>query len=368
MKSDEELIACFRTSGQHELLEELVVRYLGKVRRMIYPMVLDRAWADDLTQEVFLRAFRGLAGFGGRSRFSTWLYRVAMNTTHSFLARRNRSPVAYCAEVPDGVRPAGSRPELAAMQAELESAVEASLGELPPKLRAAIVLTTVEKIEIGEAARIEGCSREQELQSLLAADAPGKRAALGRLLKADLLVFLSEREKPKPHVEVVVCETQRGLRLCREPVLSAGKPEADADAVTQHVERAAAKQREKIRDICAVPFFVSNDLTYEDDYLKAAYPRLVEETIRGWPGLLTVELEEARAIGREAVIGGEEVRRLVPLYVLGDYRHEGHGDARRGTVRLRVLRGERELGGGQAAPSQTRGLFSNSRRASPAPL
>jgi RNA polymerase sigma-70 factor (ECF subfamily) len=159
VKSDEEIIACYRVSGQHELLEELADRYLGKVRAMIYPMVLDRAWADDLTQEVFLRAFRGLAGFNGRAQFSTWLYRVTMNTVHSFLARRRRSPVAYCAEVPDCAESSAAPPESAVMQAELECAVESSLRGLPPKLRAAIVLTTLEKIEVGEAARIEGCSR-----------------------------------------------------------------------------------------------------------------------------------------------------------------------------------------------------------------
>jgi RNA polymerase sigma-70 factor (ECF subfamily) len=126
---------------------------------MIYPMVLDHASADELTQEVFLRAIRGLAAFQGRSQFSTWLYRVAMNTVHSFLARQCRSPVTFYSDVPEGVQPPAKVPDCVAMQAELESAVETALRELPPKLRAAIVLTTLEKIEVGEAARIEGYSR-----------------------------------------------------------------------------------------------------------------------------------------------------------------------------------------------------------------
>ncbi len=159
MKSDDEIIACYRLSGQQQLLEELVARYLGKVRAMIYPMVLDNTWADDLTQEVFLRAFRGLAGFNGRAQFSTWLYRVAMNTVHTFLARRRRSPVAYYAQVPDCPQSPVASPESGLLQAELASAIESSLYELPPKLRAAIVLTILERMEIGEAARIEGCSR-----------------------------------------------------------------------------------------------------------------------------------------------------------------------------------------------------------------
>ena len=48
---------------------------------------------------------------------------------------------------------------------------------------------------------------EQELQALLVADAPGKRAALGKMLKADMLIFLAERQEPKPHLMVVVCES-----------------------------------------------------------------------------------------------------------------------------------------------------------------
>lgn len=159
MSSDEQLIAQYRVSGQNEPLEELVNRYLGKVRRLVYPMVLDAAHADDLTQEVFLRAVRGLGGFSGRSRFSTWLYRVAMNTVYGFLNRQGRSPVSFQGELADCPQAWTENPAAAAMHGELESAVEAALGELPPKLRAAIVLTAIEQFDVAEAAGIEGCNR-----------------------------------------------------------------------------------------------------------------------------------------------------------------------------------------------------------------
>jgi RNA polymerase sigma-70 factor, ECF subfamily len=159
VKSDEQLVASYRDSGQREALDELTERHLGRVRAMIYPMVLDGTLADDLTQEVFLRAFRGLASFHGRSRFSTWLYRVTMNTVYGFLARHRRSPVDFRSSVPDRCQPASEHPESAAMRGELQLAIQTALGELPPKLRAAIVLITLQRLDVGEAARIEGCTR-----------------------------------------------------------------------------------------------------------------------------------------------------------------------------------------------------------------
>ena len=158
MASDEQLIDCYLESGEPCALEELVGRYLNKVRGTVYAMVLDTSLADDLTQEVFLRAIRGLPGFDGRGQFSTWLYRVAMNTTYSFLARRSRSPVTFRPELPD--RPCGAdrTPVGAAMEVELDGAIRAALADLPPKLRAAVVLITLEHFDAAEAARIEGCS------------------------------------------------------------------------------------------------------------------------------------------------------------------------------------------------------------------
>jgi hypothetical protein len=206
-----------------------------------------------------------------------------------------------------------------------------------------------EGIALLEREKITEIFGEQEFQALLAAGAPGKRAALGKVLKADLLVFLVGRDKPKPHVEVVVCETGRGVRLCCEPVPLTGKPKDDEEAIGQRIDGALRKRAERIRDICAVPPFVSNDLTYDDDYLKTAYAKLAEEALRGQAGLLIVELQESRALAQEIALAGGGVDRPLPLYLLGDYRHQGHGADRKAGIRLRVMRGERELASRQGA-------------------
>jgi RNA polymerase sigma-70 factor (ECF subfamily) len=156
---DEQLVAAYLGTGNRGALEELADRHLGTVRRMIHSMTLEDSLADDLVQEVFLRAFRGLASFQGRSKFTTWLYRVTMNTVHETLDRQRRSPIDRDAPLPDVAVPNAPSPERNAMSGELGAAVACALARLPEKLRAAIVLVPLEQLDPAEAARIEGCTR-----------------------------------------------------------------------------------------------------------------------------------------------------------------------------------------------------------------
>ncbi len=157
-RSDDELVAAFRQSGCRHSLDELVSRHIPKVRGLVFQMVLDDSVADDLTQEVFLRGCRGLTGFNGKSQFSTWIFRIAMNTTYSYLTRRDRSPVEFHADVPERFEVGTAGPEQAVVQAEFEDEVAAALSELSPKLRAAIVLVSLQQLGVSKSASIEGCS------------------------------------------------------------------------------------------------------------------------------------------------------------------------------------------------------------------
>ncbi len=157
--SDEQLVAAWRRSGDRGPLETLATRHLDTVRRMVHSMTLDDGLADDLAQEIFLRAFRGLGAFDGRAKFTTWLYRIAMNLSHDALTRRRRSPIDGRAELPRDAAAAAEPPEAAAERAEREGAVTRAIAELSPKLRAAAVLVLIEALDPAEAARIEGCSR-----------------------------------------------------------------------------------------------------------------------------------------------------------------------------------------------------------------
>ena len=194
-----------------------------------------------------------------------------------------------------------------------------------------------------ERAEIETVLRERELQAPMSPEACGERAAIGRLLQADMLILLRHVEEPKAQVQLVVCETQQGLRLAIHALAVTGDVERDADRLSALAGSSIRERPREIREICAVPPFLSDDLTYEHDHLKTAYARLVEQTLRREPGLLTVELEEAHSIAREVQLTGHEVQRRMPLYFHGRFRSRTAGSRQMINLQLSVARGERAL-------------------------
>ena len=156
--SDEDLARIFRNEGDQGALDRLVRRHLSRVRAMVFAMVLNEADADDLTQEVFVRAIRGLPRFAGRARFSTWISRIAMNTVRTFWAKRAGPVRAADDRLVECASGRVTAPDASAMAGELDSQITAALATLSPPLRAAIVLTALEGVPAREAARIENCT------------------------------------------------------------------------------------------------------------------------------------------------------------------------------------------------------------------
>ena len=96
----------------------------------------------------------------------------------------------------------------------------------------------------------------------------------------------------------------------------------------------------------AVPPLLNNSLTREADYLQGAYAQFVERALLYRPGLLVVELAEAKALARELLLSGTPgIERRLPLYLLGEYRFEAAGQTRRAQFTWKLLRGEKELDG-----------------------
>ena len=134
--SDEHLIALSNDTGQsdtrrRQAIDELVGRYQPRVALWCYRVVRDREWAADLAQEVFLRALRGLGGFRGASKFSTWLYTIARN--HCFNAVQSKAIRAEESleflQLPDPGRPIDSAIESEQQVREMRRILDETLDE-----------------------------------------------------------------------------------------------------------------------------------------------------------------------------------------------------------------------------------------------
>ena len=75
-------------AGENEGFEILVKKYQDRVLNIVYSLVGQDREAEDIMQEVFLKVYDGLKGFRHKSQFSTWLYRITVNTTYDFLRKR----------------------------------------------------------------------------------------------------------------------------------------------------------------------------------------------------------------------------------------------------------------------------------------
>lgn len=137
--------------GDRAAFAELVRRHQAKVRALLLRLCGDRSLADDLAQEVFLRAHRGLVGFEGRSSFGTWVYRISYNV---YLNHRTRTRSFAALPEDYDVRAAAPDDALSAPRADLRRDLVAAIAELPERYRAVIVLYYLQEVSYPEIAEI----------------------------------------------------------------------------------------------------------------------------------------------------------------------------------------------------------------------
>jgi RNA polymerase sigma-70 factor (ECF subfamily) len=159
--TDEELVARSKT-GDTESFNQLVRRWERPIFALAYRTLGREEDARDVTQETFLRAFRALAGFKGDAKFSSWLYRIALNLCRDWIRKERRAPLV---EVPEGVeleqlaverRETPSVEDLAA-RAELSRGVAAAMKHLPAEQRTAIILKEYHGLTFQEIADLMNC-------------------------------------------------------------------------------------------------------------------------------------------------------------------------------------------------------------------
>ena len=123
-RADDRALIARARAGDEDAFEQLVTEHSARVYGALRRFGLDAQEADEVAQQVFVRAWRGLPGFQERSRFSTWLYRIAFNEAQRQLARRPASTTPKQREDEDAIAalPAvsGSGPEDSTLGREFE--------------------------------------------------------------------------------------------------------------------------------------------------------------------------------------------------------------------------------------------------------
>jgi len=160
-RPDDLLVEAAREGGA-EAFSELVRRHRQKVYRILYSMTRNASDTDDLAQDVFLAAYRSLSSFDGKARFSTWLYRISVNTALSFLKKKGREKGrAELREDMAGaetVSGAFDAPEARSERRELADRIREAVDALAEPFRSSFLLVADQGLSHAEAAEVLGCS------------------------------------------------------------------------------------------------------------------------------------------------------------------------------------------------------------------
>jgi len=150
--------------GDRMAFDLLVQKYQHRIAHLVARYVRDPSEVEDVAQEAFIKAYKGLGNFRGESAFYTWLYRIAINTAKNYLVSAGR-------RVPDqGVDSADAEqyesgtllrdtdtPERQLLSSEVEDTVYRTIEALPPELREAITLREMEGLSYEEIAQVMDC-------------------------------------------------------------------------------------------------------------------------------------------------------------------------------------------------------------------
>ncbi|HEX8722346.1 MAG TPA: sigma-70 family RNA polymerase sigma factor [Pyrinomonadaceae bacterium] len=159
MNSTEELVARVR-AGDEEAFRQIFDRYSRPVLSFIFDMVGDRPLAEDLAQETFVRAFRGLSALREETKLSTWLFGIARNCAREHLRSRRRAEgnVEIDAEPAFELRDQARTPSGQLLDKELSGVIQTALGKLDEDKRTVFTLKVLQQRSYEEIAEITGFS------------------------------------------------------------------------------------------------------------------------------------------------------------------------------------------------------------------
>ena len=167
---DDRVLVALARDGDRAAFDELVRRHADGLYAVVVRLCADRHEAEEVTQEAFLRAWRGLPAFRGDAQFFTWLYRIGVNEARRRAdGRRRRADVVVVSldeQREHASRDGSVQPVDRAERADLRRTLDAAIAALPVDQRAALVLRDVEGLSTAQAAAVLGL-REAALKSRL---------------------------------------------------------------------------------------------------------------------------------------------------------------------------------------------------------
>ena len=157
--TDEELVV-LSTAGDMESFNQLVVRWERPIYALAYRVLGREEDARDVCQETFLRAFRALKGFKGQAKFSSWLYRIALNLCRDWIRRERRTPMVTPLDADTEQAQANAPVETAEEQVvrrDIGRVITRAMAALSEGQRTTIVLKEYHGLTFQEIADLQGC-------------------------------------------------------------------------------------------------------------------------------------------------------------------------------------------------------------------
>jgi RNA polymerase sigma-70 factor, ECF subfamily len=168
LASESELLRGLR-AGEAEAYRQLLELHSANVYNVAFKLLGDEQEAEDVLQETFLSAFEAIDGFQGRSKLSTWLYRIAYNASLMRLRKRSQMTSFSLDVPPPGMDPDGdgahvprhlvdwsSVPDDQLLTAEAREVMDRAIAELPETLRATFILRDIQGLSGSETAEVLG--------------------------------------------------------------------------------------------------------------------------------------------------------------------------------------------------------------------
>jgi RNA polymerase sigma-70 factor (ECF subfamily) len=141
--------------GDQEAFAKLVTRHQRYVYNLAYRLLREADEAEDLAQEAFLRAWRGLGNFRGEARFTTWLYRIVTNLCYSRLTSLRRQLLDTGGDDVDALAsPSSQDPPAAIEAAERRAFLHRQIGALPDKYQLVVTLFYLQEFSYQEIAQV----------------------------------------------------------------------------------------------------------------------------------------------------------------------------------------------------------------------